>query len=125
VIAEDDVLRDRERLDEPEVLVHHRDAGGQRVAWRGEVHGLAPQLDRAGIGLVQAGQDVREGALARAVLAEQRVHLADRRVEVDGVVGQHAGKALRDAAHRHRRRRGGTCGGDCTGHAHARAVLRT
>ena len=34
VVAEDDVLRDGERLDEPEVLVHHPDPRVERVAGR-------------------------------------------------------------------------------------------
>ena len=79
LVAEQHVLGDGERLDEAKVLVHHRDAGRERVTRGGEAHRLAPQLDRAGVGLVEPGQDVRERALARAVLAEQRVHLADRR----------------------------------------------
>ena len=106
VVAEQHVLGDGEGLDEPEVLVHHRDARGERVARRREPYGLAPQLDRAGIGLVEPGEDVRERALPRAVLTEQRVHLADRGLEVDGVVCEHAGEALGDPAHRHR---GGAC----------------
>src|SRR5262249_17196524 len=32
VVPEDDVLGNGERLDEPKVLVHHRDAGVERVA---------------------------------------------------------------------------------------------
>ena len=38
VVAEDDVLGDGERLDEPEVLVHHADPRIERVARRVEVH---------------------------------------------------------------------------------------
>ena len=113
VVAEQHVLGDGERLDEPEVLVHHRDAGGERVARRREPDGLAPQLDRSGVGLVEAREDVREGALPRTVLAEQRVHLADGGLEVDGVVREHAGEALGDPAHRHRGGRAAPRGGIC------------
>ena len=43
VVAEHDVLRDGERLDEPEVLVHHADARVERVARRVEVDAAAAQ----------------------------------------------------------------------------------
>jgi hypothetical protein len=33
VVAEHHVLRDGERRHEPEVLMHHRDPGVERVAW--------------------------------------------------------------------------------------------
>src|SRR5665811_2268173 len=49
--------------------------------------------------LVHAVELAHEGALARTVLAEQGVHLAGRHVEIDMIVGKHAGKALDDAAH--------------------------
>ena len=38
---------------------------------------------RTGIGLDEAGQDLDEGALAGAVLAEERHHLAGAKLEVD------------------------------------------
>ena len=104
VVAEHDVLRDRERLDEPEVLVHHEDARVERVARRVEVDAAAVQRDLALVRPVEAGEDVRERALAGAVLAEQRVHLADGGFEVDAVVRDDAGEALRDSAHRNGRR---------------------
>jgi hypothetical protein len=105
------------------VLVHHRDARLERITRGVEAHRLAPELDRACVGLVEAGQDVRERALACAVLAEQRMHLADGSLQLDGVVRQHAGKALGDAAHRHRRRRAGACGGVRALHARPVPVL--
>jgi hypothetical protein len=48
--------------------------------------------------VVEPVEDVHERRLAGAVLAEQRVHLAGGHVEVDVVVGQHAGEALGDPA---------------------------
>jgi hypothetical protein len=74
------------------------------------VHRLAVEPDLAGIRPVEADQDVRERALARAVLAEQRVHLARGRLEVDRVVRQHAREALRDPVHRDSRRGAGAAG---------------
>ena len=99
VVAEHDVLGHRERRDEPEVLVHHADARVERVPRRVEVHLLAVQLDLALVGTVEPRQDVRERRLARAVLAEQGVHLADPRLEVHVLVGDDAREPLRDAPH--------------------------
>ena len=94
--------------DQPEVLVHHPDPRVERVARRGEVGGLAVEEDLALVRPVEAGEDVRERALAGAVLAEERVHLAERRLEVDAVVGDDAWEALHDPVHGHRHpRRGG------------------
>ena len=78
MVAEDDVLRDRERLDQPEVLVHHADARVEGVAWRVEADTLAVELDLTLVLPVEPGQDVRERRLPGAVLAEERVHLARR-----------------------------------------------
>ena len=83
MVAEHDVLGDGERLDEPEVLVHHPDTGVERVARRVELDRLPVQLELALVGAVEAREDVRQRALAGAVLAEQRVNLADARLEVD------------------------------------------
>jgi hypothetical protein len=104
MVAEHDVLRDGERLDEAEVLVHHADACIERIAWRLEVDRPAVEEDLALVRPVEAGEDVRESALAGPVLAEQRVNLARSRLELDAVVRDDAGKALRDPAHRHSRR---------------------
>ena len=93
MLAEDDVLGDRERRHEPEVLVHHPDPGLDRVARRVEVHRLAVEPDLALVRPVQADEDVRERALAGAVLAEERVHLAGRGLEVDAVVREDAGES--------------------------------
>ena len=81
VIAEHDVLGDGERLHQPEVLVHHADAGVQRIAWGVEVDRLAVERDVALVRPIEAGQDVRERRLPGAVLPEERVHLADVRLE--------------------------------------------
>ena len=65
---------------------------------RAERRRLAVQEDLALVGPVQAVEDVHQRRLAGAVLAEQRVHLAAAEVEVDVVVREDAGEALRDAA---------------------------
>ncbi len=111
-VAEHDVLGDGERLHEPEVLVHHPDPRVDPVARGVEGDGLAVDLELALVGAVEAREDVRERALAGAVLAEQRVHLALERLEVDVVVRDDAGEALRDPAARDRRTGRAACGGD-------------
>ena len=107
VVAEHDVLGDGERLDEPEVLVHHADAGVEGIPRRMEVHLLAVELDLALVGPVEPGEDVRERRLPGAVLAEQGVHLADPRFEVDVLVRDDAREPLRDPVHPHGKRRRG------------------
>ena len=101
VVAEHDVLRDGERADEPEVLVHHADTRVERVARRVELHLLAVELDRPLVRAVQARQDVRQRRLARAVLPQQRVDLACESLEVDPLIRDDTGEALRDAEHAH------------------------
>ena len=118
LVAERDVLGDRERLDEPEVLVHHPDSALQGVAGRAQRHRLAMQLERALVRPVQTRDDVGQRALAGAVLAQQRVHLAGVDLEVDVGVRDHAGEALRDAPQRHR----GHARGDTAGVAHERTI---
>jgi hypothetical protein len=53
---------------------------------------------------VEAGEDVRQRRLAGAVLAQQRVHLAGRRLEVHVLVGDDCREALRDSPQRDCRR---------------------
>ena len=110
VVAEHDVLGDGERLDQPEVLVHHPDARVERVSRPAELDRVAVKSDLALIGPVEPGEDVRERALAGAVLPQQRVHLTRRGLEVDVVVREHSGEPLDDPAHLDRRRRRGAAG---------------
>src|SRR5204862_3816133 len=110
MVAEDDVRGDGEPLDEAEVLVDHRDPGVERVTGGRKLHAFPVEQDLALVGAIEAREDVREGALARAVLAEERMHLAGRRLEIDAVVRDHCRKALRDPAHHDRGSRRGARG---------------
>ena len=101
VIAEHDVLGHGERLDEPEVLMHHADPRVDGIARRVESHRLSVELDLALVRAIETGQDVRQRRLAGAVLAEERVHLAGRGLEGHAVVRDDAGEPLRDARHAH------------------------
>ena len=77
LVAEHDVLGHRQRLDQHEVLVHHADAEVDRV--RGErIATGGPVRDAAGVGLVQAVDDVHQRGLPGAVLTQQAVDLARR-----------------------------------------------
>ncbi len=96
-VAEDDVLCDTERRDEPEVLVDHAHACVDRIPGRAEVHDLPGEADLALVGPVEAREDVRQRRLAGAVLTEQRVNLARRRLEVDVVVRDHPREPLDDS----------------------------
>ena len=93
---EHDVLGDRHHRDQHEVLVHHADPVLDRRARRAELGLLAVDQDLALVRVVEAVEDVHQRRLAGAVLAEERVHLALAQVEVDVVVRNDAGEALRD-----------------------------
>ena len=100
LVPQHHVLGHRERLDEAEVLVHHADPGRDPVP-RGVEGDRSPvDLQLAFVCAVEAGEDVREGALAGAVLAEQGVNLTPERLEVDAVVGNDSRESLRDPAAR-------------------------
>ena len=88
---------------EHEVLVDHADPAGDGVGRAVDRDRLAVEQDLALVGDGQPVQDVHEGRLAGAVLAEQGMDLARPEVEVDVVVGEHARIALRDAPHLERR----------------------
>ena len=60
--------------------------------------GVAVDLDRAVVGLLHAVQDLHQRRLAGAVLPDEGVHRAGADVDVDVVVGDHAGEPLADAA---------------------------
>ena len=73
------------------MLVDHADAAGDRIGRAGRcVTGSAVEQDLALVGRGQPVEDVHQGRLAGAVLAEQGVDLAGPDVEVDVVVGDDA-----------------------------------
>ena len=81
-VAEEDVLGDRQAVDDVELLVHRRDAELERGLGCGDLDGLAEPRDRAAVGAVHAGERLDERGLAGTVLAEHAVHLAGADVEV-------------------------------------------
>jgi hypothetical protein len=62
------------------------------------VHHLTVDEDLALVGVVQPVQDVHQGALAGAVLAEQGRHLTTSHHEVDIVVGDDTREPFGDPA---------------------------
>ncbi len=113
LVAEHDVLADREVRAEVDLLVDGRDArrSGRRRSLL-KMRGSPLDRDRPGVDRVDAGEGLDERRLAGAVLAHERVHLARPEGEVDGVEGEDAGEADGDPGHLDDRRDGGVRGHD-------------
>ena len=79
LVAEEDVGRHAQLRDQAELLVDDDDVGAERVAGVAEVDDLAVEVDLALVGLVDAGDDLRQRRLAGAVLAHEPVDLAARK----------------------------------------------
>ncbi len=97
--AEKDVLGDAQVRYEVELLVDGCDAVPLGVLRAVDAHGLAADEDAARVRTVGAGEHLDECRLARAVLAEQGVHLAGAQIEIDAVERDHAGEGLAHALH--------------------------
>src|SRR5216683_2967229 len=86
-----------ERVDQPEVLMN--EAKARRVGRRGVAEPELGTLDRAGgavVGVVKPGENLDEGRLARSVLADERVHLADAYLQAHVVQGLGTREGLAD-----------------------------
>ena len=99
LVAEEDVLGDAEVGDEVELLVDRGDPEVHRGLRRRQRDRLALPQDLALVGLVARGEDLDQGRLAGAVLAEQAVHLPRAHLELDPSEREHSGEPLDDAAH--------------------------
>ena len=97
LVAQGDVLGDREDGDEHEVLVHHADAGGHGIAGAVELHWLVVNEDLALGGLVEAEKHVHEGRFTGPVFTEQGMDLAGLDDDVDVVVGSEVAESFGDA----------------------------
>ena len=73
--AEDDVIKDREHLDQLEVLVHHTDLERGRVVGVVYLDLYAVLAYLARLRLVQAEENAHKSGLACAVFTEQSVDL--------------------------------------------------
>jgi hypothetical protein len=99
--AEPDVLGYRHRRHLGEVLVHHSQAGRHRFSGRTEPCRPAGDFHRSFVRRHQPEQDVHQRALARAVLAQQRVDLAGSTSKIGPAQRLHGAEPARDAAHAH------------------------
>src|SRR5690606_28838772 len=96
LVAEIDVLADREVREQRLLLEHHADALAHGVGGADEA-GFAPvEQDVAGIGLVDAAQDLHQRRFAGAVLADEADDFAGTDLDRDVLQRMHAGKALVD-----------------------------
>ncbi len=73
LVAEDDVLGHGHRVHQHEVLVHHPDAGRDRVVRAPDVDHRPVDRDRSFVRPVEAVRDAHRGRLPRAVLTDDRV----------------------------------------------------
>ncbi len=87
-----------QRVEQREVLMHHRHAATPRGIRAVQGDRRAVERDAAGIGLHLAGDHLHQRGLAGAVLAQDRVDLARLHVERDRIVGHHRRVALGDVA---------------------------
>ena len=95
--AEDDVLPDAKGLDQAEVLMDHPDPVPGCVVGIADDLPLAVDEYRAGISGNQPDQDLHQGGLAGAVLAEDAMDTAVVQAQVHVVAGHDGAEALRDA----------------------------
>ena len=94
---EHDVLGHGQVVGEHEMLVHHTDAGPDRVPGRAEVDGVAVDPDLALVRALHAVQDLHQRRLAGTVLTDDGMHVAAADRDVDVAVGDHPRVALGDA----------------------------
>ncbi len=91
---DEDVLLDREVGHEVELLIDDGDAEVLRLAGAVEDDRLAVEDDLAAVRLVDPGEDLHQGALAGAVLADEPEDFAGMDFETDVLQSEHAGEAL-------------------------------
>jgi hypothetical protein len=94
--SDEDVLGDGELGEQLRLLVDGLDAVVQRVLRRPQSHRRALELDGAGVGALGSRDDLDQGRLAGAVLADHRVDGARLDAEVGVTDGAHAAVALGD-----------------------------
>ena len=103
--AEKDVLRHRALRQQAQLLMDDADPGAARDD-RVRKCDLPPiEPDGSAIGPIDAAEDLDQRRFSGAVLAAQRMNLAARAAEADGVKRLHAWKGLGDVEHFERERR--------------------
>ncbi len=97
-VFEQQVLRHRQVREQVQLLVHDADAGAVRIRRRARTVRPAVERDVSLVGDVDAGEQIDQRRLARAVLAEQHVRLAARDVERHVLQRHDPGEMLTDAS---------------------------
>src|SRR5687768_12507894 len=97
LVAEEDVVHDRQVRAERELLMNERDSAATPVARGGGSIPLTVQEHLATIGLHLAGDDVHERALPRPILSQQCQHLAGVNRQIHPVERDRRAVVLRDA----------------------------
>ncbi len=93
-MAEIDVFTHRQFVEKHGFLMNGRNAVIGCILRRREVHRLAVDKDFAFVGLVDTGEDFHERGFSRAVLADQRRHLAGIKRDVHVIKRSHTRKVL-------------------------------
>src|SRR5690606_4513145 len=109
VIADNDVVDDRERQAQTRALEGARDAGAVDLLGRGARDVLSFERDAAGARRVDARHHVEEGGLARAVGADEAQDLAATHLEVQIFERHEPAKAPAEAFAGEQRRRAHGC----------------
>ena len=97
--AEQEVAGDVDRVAERQVLIDHLDPLAAGIGGRGEADFAAVEKDPAGIGNDGAGEDLAQGRLAGAVVADEAEDLAGAQHEVDAIERLDGAVALADVLH--------------------------
>src|SRR5580658_5960568 len=95
--AQEQVLGHGHFLDQAELLVDDSDARGARLSGACQVDGLAVDGDRPGVVRVQAGEDLHQRRLTRAVLAYQAEDVPRLESERDVAEDDAAAESLANA----------------------------
>ena len=97
LLAEKDVLGDRQVGHDAQLLMHHADAGRKRVARRAETGFPPVEHEAAGELRMHAGDDLHQRAFAGAVFADETMDLAGEQREVDPAQRLDTAEGFRDA----------------------------
>jgi hypothetical protein len=94
-VAEKDVFVDAEITEEARMLVHDGDAATGGFERRPALRGAPVNQNGPGVGLVDSGEQLDAGALARAILPKKREYLARNEIESYIANRDHAAEPLR------------------------------
>ncbi len=103
-IAERQIFGDRQGRDQPQFLRNGDDACGNGVARPAEVPDFAADRDLAPVGPMHAAKNAHQRRFSRAVLADERVHLARQHVERDAIERPRRAELFADVAGAGRRK---------------------